>query len=94
MSDAERATAVPDPMPTPMSARMRAGASFTPSPVIATTWPCEGEEVAATREQSDHTVNKSVVSMVSMAGGLGIGSHILDFMTPEKHTIILEERAS
>ena len=39
MSDACLATAVPDPMETPMSARRSAGASFTPSPVIATTWP-------------------------------------------------------
>ena len=27
------------PIATPMSARLSAGASFTPSPVIATTWP-------------------------------------------------------
>ena len=33
-------TAVPEPMAMPMSARRRAGASFTPSPVIATTCPC------------------------------------------------------
>ncbi len=40
MVAASRATSVPDaPMATPMSARRRAGASFTPSPVIATTWP-------------------------------------------------------
>mmetsp|Transcript_27883 Transcript_27883/g.61175 ORF Transcript_27883/g.61175 Transcript_27883/m.61175 type:complete len:325 (+) Transcript_27883:1066-2040(+) len=39
ISAALRATAVPEPMATPISARMRAGASFTPSPVIATTWP-------------------------------------------------------
>ena len=37
MSDACFATAVPLPMATPMSARFSAGASFTPSPVIATT---------------------------------------------------------
>jgi hypothetical protein len=40
MSAAPFATAVPEPMATPMSARASAGASFTPSPVIATTWPC------------------------------------------------------
>jgi hypothetical protein len=40
MSAASRATSVPDcPMATPMSARLRAGASFTPSPVAATTSP-------------------------------------------------------
>lgn len=38
---ASRATSVPrSPMATPMSAARKAGASFTPSPVIATTWPC------------------------------------------------------
>ena len=37
---ASRATSVPDrPIATPMSARRSAGASLTPSPVIATTWP-------------------------------------------------------
>ncbi len=35
------ATSVPVmPMATPMLARLSAGASFTPSPVIATTWSC------------------------------------------------------
>ena len=38
--DASRATSVPErPIATPMSARRSAGASLTPSPVIATTWP-------------------------------------------------------
>lgn len=37
MSEAPLATAVPDPMATPMSASLSAGASFTPSPVMATT---------------------------------------------------------
>ena len=38
--EASRATSVPErPMATPMSARRSAGASLTPSPVIATTWP-------------------------------------------------------
>mmetsp|Transcript_8292 Transcript_8292/g.20948 ORF Transcript_8292/g.20948 Transcript_8292/m.20948 type:complete len:394 (+) Transcript_8292:1225-2406(+) len=41
MSDASLATAVPVmPMAMPMSASLSAGASFTPSPVIATIWPC------------------------------------------------------
>lgn len=40
MSEACLATAVPEPIAIPMSARRRAGASFTPSPVIATTCPC------------------------------------------------------
>ncbi len=40
MSDASLETSVPVmPMATPMSARFSAGASFTPSPVIATKWP-------------------------------------------------------
>ena len=40
MVAASRATSVPErPMATPMSARRSAGASFTPSPVMATTWP-------------------------------------------------------
>ena len=40
-SAACRATSVPrPPMATPMSARRSAGASLTPSPVIATTAPC------------------------------------------------------
>ena len=39
MSAACLATAVPDPMAIPMSARLRAGASLTPSPVMATTCP-------------------------------------------------------
>ena len=38
--EASRATSVPDrPIAIPMSARRSAGASFTPSPVIATIWP-------------------------------------------------------
>jgi hypothetical protein len=40
MVAASLATSVPErPMATPMSARRRAGASLTPSPVIATVWP-------------------------------------------------------
>ena len=40
MSAAPLATSVPVmPMAQPMSAALRAGASFTPSPVMATTWP-------------------------------------------------------
>ncbi|MNZ65915.1 hypothetical protein D3C78_841160 [compost metagenome] len=40
MSAASRATSVPPmPMAMPMSARLSAGASLTPSPVTATTWP-------------------------------------------------------
>ena len=40
MSAASRATSVPSlPMATPMWASRSAGASFTPSPVIATMWP-------------------------------------------------------
>lgn len=37
--EAVLATAVPDPMATPISAFFRAGASLTPSPVMAATWP-------------------------------------------------------
>ena len=38
--DASRATSVPErPIATPMWARCRAGASLTPSPVMATIWP-------------------------------------------------------
>ena len=44
MSAACLATAVPDPMATPMSAFFRAGASLTPSPVMATTSPCGKKE--------------------------------------------------
>mmetsp|Transcript_50994 Transcript_50994/g.84528 ORF Transcript_50994/g.84528 Transcript_50994/m.84528 type:complete len:285 (+) Transcript_50994:864-1718(+) len=40
MSAAVLATAVPEPMATPMFAFLSAGASLTPSPVIATTMPC------------------------------------------------------
>ncbi|MCY1547111.1 hypothetical protein D9M68_831450 [compost metagenome] len=40
MSDASLAASVPFmPMATPTSARLSAGASLTPSPVMATTWP-------------------------------------------------------
>mmetsp|Transcript_6363 Transcript_6363/g.23528 ORF Transcript_6363/g.23528 Transcript_6363/m.23528 type:complete len:220 (-) Transcript_6363:408-1067(-) len=39
MSEADRATAVPVPIAIPMSARFSAGASLTPSPVIATISP-------------------------------------------------------
>ena len=40
MSAAPLATSVPVfPMAQPMSAARRAGASLTPSPVMATTWP-------------------------------------------------------
>ncbi len=39
--DAPLATSVPViPIPIPISAAFNAGASFTPSPVIATTFPC------------------------------------------------------
>ena len=38
---ASRATSLPlAPIAMPMSARRSAGASLTPSPVIATVWPC------------------------------------------------------
>ena len=41
MAPASRATSVPVmPIATPMSARRSAGASLTPSPVMATIWPC------------------------------------------------------
>ena len=41
MSAASFATSVPMmPMATPTWAFFSAGASFTPSPVTATTWPC------------------------------------------------------
>ena len=41
-SEASFATSVPTiPIETPMSACFSAGASFTPSPVIATIWPCD-----------------------------------------------------
>ncbi len=40
MRPAFLATSVPVPMAMPMSAALIAGASFTPSPVMATTWPC------------------------------------------------------
>ncbi len=40
MWDASFETSVPVmPIATPMSARLSAGASLTPSPVIATNWP-------------------------------------------------------
>lgn len=39
ISAASLATSVPDPMATPMSDFLRAGASLTPSPVMATTSP-------------------------------------------------------
>mmetsp|Transcript_11867 Transcript_11867/g.35178 ORF Transcript_11867/g.35178 Transcript_11867/m.35178 type:complete len:231 (+) Transcript_11867:110-802(+) len=41
MSEAPLATAVPAPIATPMSARLSAGASLTPSPVIAVTMPMD-----------------------------------------------------
>ncbi len=47
MSAACLATAVPEPMAMPMSARLSAGASFTPSPVIATTCPCAPRAISA-----------------------------------------------
>ena len=41
MAAASLVTSVPVmPMATPMSAFLSAGASLTPSPVMATTWPC------------------------------------------------------
>ena len=40
MSAACLATSVPAPIAMPMSAARNAGASLTPSPVIATTLPC------------------------------------------------------
>ena len=64
MSAALLATSVPVmPMAAPMSARLSAGASFTPSPVMATTWPrrrqastirtlCSGATRAYTRTRS------------------------------------------
>ena len=50
MSAASRATSVPlSPIATPMSALRSAGASFTPSPVIATTCPsaCSADTMAS-----------------------------------------------
>ena len=35
-----RATSVPEPIATPTDACISAGASFTPSPTMATLWPC------------------------------------------------------
>ena len=35
-----RVASLPEPIATPMSASFSASASFTPSPVIATVWPC------------------------------------------------------
>ena len=46
MVEASRATSVPErPIAMPMSARRSAGASLTPSPVIATTWPSAAQRV-------------------------------------------------
>ena len=44
----ERVAAAPEPIATPMSASLSASASFTPSPVIATTWPrdCSAPTIA------------------------------------------------
>ena len=39
MSDDSLATSVPSPIATPIDAFLRAGASLTPSPVIATMFP-------------------------------------------------------
>ena len=43
-----RVAAAPEPMATPMSASFSASASFTPSPVMATTWPfdCSAPTIA------------------------------------------------
>ena len=36
-----RVASLPEPIATPMSASFSASASFTPSPVMATVWPCD-----------------------------------------------------
>ena len=53
------ATCVPEPMAMPMSAALIAGASFTPSPVIATTSPfflsvCDEQHLVLGRDAADH----------------------------------------
>ena len=48
-SDASRATSAPVPTAIPTSASASAGASFTPSPTIATRWPpCRSRRTSAT----------------------------------------------
>ena len=63
--DASRATSVPEtPMATPMSARRSAGASFTPSPVIATTWP-SARSASAIRSFASGEARAMISSSVS-----------------------------
>ncbi len=78
MSEASFVTSVPlIPIATPMSAALRAGASFTPSPVMATMWPflfrdramrilCSGETRAKTLTSSMISSSSSS-SMSSMS---------------------------
>ena len=56
-----RVAAAPEPIATPMSASFSASASFTPSPVIATTWPrdCSAPTIArfcCGRDATEHRV--------------------------------------
>ncbi len=74
MSAASFDTSVPViPMAVPMSACLSAGASFTPSPAMATTWPrdcnaltrrsfCSGATRAKTEERSAASANSSSLS--------------------------------
>ena len=83
MSAASLATSVPVmPMATPMSACLSAGASLTPSPVMATTWPldcsastrrsfCSGVTRAKTLVRSASSMNSSSCTRGHLGAGDG-----------------------
>ena len=75
-SEASRATSVPVvPMAMPMSACCRAGPSFTPSPVMATTWPrdCSARAIrslssGSIRARTNPSRSTSAASAASSSG--------------------------
>ena len=64
LPDALLATAVPDPMATPISAFLRAGASFTPSPVCREERERQEEEW---RDKSYMYINITISTMAETA---------------------------
>ena len=64
MSAACMAASVPEPMAMPRSARVRAGASLTPSPTMATTRPCDCSSSTA------WTLPSGVTSAITSSGAI------------------------
>ena len=104
MSEASLVTSVPlMPMATPMSAALRAGASLTPSPVMATMWPslfrlramrilCSGLTLANTRTSSMRSSSSSSVSSSTSAPSMteaGVSSSMMPISLAMATAVIL-----